>query len=75
MTDLKKYAAKITLEHLLTHRSGLGKINEKDIREGFDPKMIGVQEHNYSNYGYQLLARIIGKHSDDGNTADQAKFL
>ncbi len=68
LEDLKKHAAKITLEHLLTHRSGLGKINETDIRESYDPNNIGT--FNYSNYGYQLLARIIGKHSGDGNILD-----
>jgi CubicO group peptidase (beta-lactamase class C family) len=47
----------ITIRHLLTHTSGIQDAREKGIH--FDPSKFG--EHHYSNYGYQLLARIVSQ--------------
>ena len=58
---LKEHAHEITIEHLLTHRAGLGCIREEDSEESFRPETIGTFQ--YSNYGYRLLAIIIGKYT------------
>lgn len=52
--NLKKNAANIRVFDLLSHTAGFTK-------NGWSQKQIG--QYHYSNYGYQLLARIIGKHT------------
>ena len=49
----------ISVRDLLTHTAGLIKENQK---YRFDPKEKG--KYNYSNYGYQLLARLIERQSE-----------
>ncbi|MBA2728454.1 MAG: beta-lactamase family protein [Parachlamydiaceae bacterium] len=50
----------ITIRHLLQHQSGL--IDDKDVKGlRFDKEMI--DHYKYSNYGYQILARVITKMS------------
>jgi len=61
---LRANAHKITVGDLLTHRSGLM------AGDGPEEFHLEVPEHPYSNYGYQLLAAIIGKHSPDGDKSD-----
>ena len=57
-------AHRITVGDLLTHRSGLM------AGDGPEEFHLEVPKHPYSNYGYQLLAAIIGKHSLDGDKSD-----
>lgn len=74
LEKLKKCADEITLKHLLSHTAGfLRSLDGKDKatliqREDWDRNKIG--KYHYSNYGYQLLARIIGKHSNCNSTLD-----
>ncbi len=68
---LRKDVGEITIEQLLTHRSGLGRMEKTDPRESFNSNQIG--KVNYSNFGYQLMASIIGKYSDDGDALDYEK--
>lgn len=64
---LKANAHRITVKDLLTHRSGL-------LAAGPEPEKfyekLPSYVRPYSNYGYQLLAMIIGKHSPDGDKFD-----
>lgn len=57
--DAFKQNPKITLRQLLTHTSGLCQTPE-GLR--FDPEATG--KFAYSNYGYQLLARVVKNRSD-----------
>ncbi len=51
---------KITLRHLLTHTAGLmGGVVGHPL--SYNSSLVG--ERNYSNYGYQLLARIVKNYS------------
>jgi CubicO group peptidase (beta-lactamase class C family) len=73
LADLYTHAREIVLEHLLCHSAGFvdRSSSEKEKTasgETWDHKKIG--EFSYSNFGYQLLARIIGKYSDQGNPSD-----
>ena len=65
---LRKNSSSITLRHLLTHTSGLSSM---DPCEEYDPKKLG--KFQYSNYGYRLLAIVIGKWSENGNPKDPLK--
>lgn len=67
---LKEHSAEITVGHLLSHTAGFTErqgSEEDGIAPGnnWDQRQFG--KYCYSNYGYQLLARIIGKHTDCGN--------
>lgn len=64
LKELKKYAKNIRVEHLLSHRAGFFK-KEGSPNASWDRNRIG--EECYSNYGYQLLAQIIGKYTDSRN--------
>ncbi len=68
IADFRKYISefredgKITIGHLLRHQAGFK--DDKDFKGlRFDKKMLGKTQ--YSNYGYQLLARIISKVSKE----------
>jgi|GEM_PF-1478838 len=70
LKSLKEHSAEITVEHLLSHTAGFTERpgSEEDgiaPGESWDRREIG--KDSYSNYGYQLLARIIGKHTNSGN--------
>ncbi len=70
-SDIEKLQAnahRITVADLLSHRSGL--IAEGGPSEKFYEELPEDITHPYSNYGFQLLARIIGKHSPDGNKSN-----
>ncbi len=67
LENLKKHANKITLEQLLSHRAGFvarPASKSEGIAEGESWDLNNIGTYSYSNYGYQLLARIIGKYSD-----------
>ncbi len=69
LKHLKNHCSKITLAHLLSHTAGFverpgPESDEIAPRESWDLEHIGT--YCYSNYGYQLLARIIGKHTNSG---------
>lgn len=72
LEKLKAHMEKITVAHLLSHTAGFThRLAEEGVAEGeswANDKTIGTYE--YSNYGYQLLARIIGKYSSEGNVSD-----
>ena len=71
MELLKANAHRITVGDLLTHRSGL--IAEGGPEHFFET--IPNDKFPYSNYGYQLLATIVGKHSPNGDkTNPEAGF-
>lgn len=69
LARLRANAHRITVRDLLTHRSGLTLTPESPPERFFEVLPENIS-HPYSNYGFQLLARIIGKHSPDGNAAD-----
>lgn len=63
----KFWAHPITLRHLLTHHSGLAMTAgrpEKFDEEAFD------KVHAYSNYGYQLVAHIVGKRTKNSQAQE-----
>ncbi|NGX47021.1 MAG: hypothetical protein K1000chlam3_00390 [Chlamydiae bacterium] len=62
LEKLKDSIEKITIRKLLTHRSGLIQI-KNEPREKFFEEIPPDIKKPYSNYGYQLLARIIGKNT------------
>src|SRR5690242_4323746 len=71
LSNFKRHASEITVEQLLSHTAGfVDRPASEGVAEGesWSPHQMG--KHSYSNYGYQLLARIIGKHSDYGNAKD-----
>jgi len=66
LESLKEHSAEITVGHLLSHTAGFTiRPGLEADRENWDHRQIGKE--CYSNYGYQLLARIIGKHTNCGN--------
>ncbi len=79
LQQLKKHSSEITLANLLSHTAGFVERPGSES-EGIAPGENWNREHIgkdcYSNYGYQLLARIIGKHTSCGIllTDHEAKF-
>ena len=57
---------KITIQDLLTHTSGL--IGDPSTGYHFDQNQIG--KWNYSNYGFQLLSRIVKNRSNTASFVD-----
>jgi CubicO group peptidase (beta-lactamase class C family) len=53
LEKVKKDSGVITIEDLLSHTAGFCRRSQWDLDQ--------IGTYNYSNYGYQLLARIIGK--------------
>ena len=70
LKSLKEHSAEITVEHLLSHTAGFTErpgSEEDGIAPGNNWERGQIGNDCYSNYGYQLLARIIGKHTNCGN--------
>ncbi len=73
LENLSRHADKITIEHLLTHTAGFVERRpsmKEGIAEGESWDKNNVGYHFYSNYGFQLLAKIVGKHSDEGDKSN-----
>lgn len=69
LSELKKHMGEVTLEHLLSHTGGFVERQEdkdKGIAAGNNWDRSTIGKHCYSNYGYQLLAMIVGKHTNSG---------
>ncbi len=76
LNNFKRHASEITVEQLLSHTAEfVDRPASEGVAEGesWSPHQMG--KYRYSNCGYQLLARIIGKHSNCGNPKDhEARF-
>ena len=67
LQNLRRHSDEITIEHLLSHTAGFVEREESEEKgivpgDNWDHKHKG--EYYYSNYGYQLLPKIIGKYTD-----------
>ena len=69
LSELRKHMGEITLEHLLSHTGGFvgrEEDKEKGIAGGNNWDHSTIGKRCYSNYGYQLLGTIVGKHTNSG---------
>lgn len=68
LRNLMKHMDKVTIGHLLSHTAGfVHRSASASWAEGESWVSSEMGKYAYSNYGYQLLATIIGKHSSEGN--------
>lgn len=67
LKTLSEHGKSITLRHLLTHTAGFVHTEESREKEDWKSELFG--KYAYSNFGFQLLATIVGKYSPLRNSS------